>query len=154
MITLTFSVRGVPVPQGSARAFVRGTRAVMVTRSAALVDWRRAIADAAADAMDGRALIDGPISVSAAFVMAARPASHFLPANSRRPCRTVRLDAPVWHTSPPDLDKACRALLDAMTGVVWSDDRQVAVLTARKSWPQELQAPGVTVVVSQLEGTR
>ena len=34
----------------------------------------------------------------------------------------------------PDLDKLCRAALDAMTGVVYVDDAQVAILSAAKEW--------------------
>jgi hypothetical protein len=34
----------------------------------------------------------------------------------------------------PDLDKACRAALDAMTGVVYVDDSQVAILSACKEY--------------------
>jgi crossover junction endodeoxyribonuclease RusA len=32
----------------------------------------------------------------------------------------------------PDLDKLCRAVLDALTGVAWLDDKQVVALDARR----------------------
>jgi len=39
-----------------------------------------------------------------------------------------------WHTGPGDLDNICKAVSDALNGVAWEDDRQVAELTARKTW--------------------
>jgi Holliday junction resolvase RusA-like endonuclease len=45
---------------------------------------------------------------------------------------------------PPDLDKLTRAILDALTAVVWLDDRQVVSLTATKT---QGPLPGVVVTV-------
>ena len=33
----------------------------------------------------------------------------------------------------PDLDKLCRAVLDALTGIIWIDDKQVVVIEARRT---------------------
>ena len=38
------------------------------------------------------------------------------------------------HTKQPDIDKLLRALMDALTGIVWVDDSQVAFLTINKSY--------------------
>jgi Holliday junction resolvase RusA-like endonuclease len=74
----------------------------------------------------------GPIAVrvSAQF---ARPASHYLPANSRRAEPVLRQDAPTWWTGYPDGDKILRMVNDALTiaGVV-KDDALVAVARVEK----------------------
>lgn len=150
---IEFAVRGLPVAQGSARAFVRGGRAIVATDAhktrSPLGSWRTAIAAAAAEAMAG-APWSGPVAVRLSFRPASRPASHWLPANRRRPLRELRLDAPYHHAGKPDADKLARAALDALTGVVFEDDRQVASLEVLKRWPAEGEGPGVTIRVAQL----
>lgn len=153
MDVIEFTVRGLPVPQGSGRSFVAGGKAVHVTTSAPLLAWRGAIAAEARDAVSG-GLLTGPIGVEFAFRPAARPASHYLPANTRRPVRVLRLDAPVWHTGRPDVDKLARAGLDALSAVAFDDDCRVAWLLVTKRWPDEGEAPGVDVRVRRLEETR
>jgi crossover junction endodeoxyribonuclease RusA len=151
---ISIEVRGRPVPQGSGRSFVSGDRAVHVTTSPPLLAWRGAIATEARAAMDGRPLLAGPVHVAMVFRPAERPASHFLPANSRRPVRVLRLDAPVYHTGRPDGDKLARACLDALSFVVYRDDGQAASLRIIKRWPDEGEAPGVSIRVRQLPVTR
>lgn len=155
--SVEFEVRGLPVPQGSARAFVAGKRAIIATEGnrtrSPLGAWRTAIAQAAAEAMAG-APWDGPVSVYLSFRPASRPAAHYLPANARRPIRELRLDAPFHHAGKPDADKLARSALDALTGVVFEDDRQVASLDVLKRWPAEGEGPGVTIRVARLGVTR
>jgi len=151
---VAIEVRGTPVPQGSGRSFVSGGRAVHVTRTAPLLAWRGAIATEARAAMAGRPLANGPLALEVEFRPAARPASHCLPVNARRLLRLLRLDAPLWHTNAPDIDKLCRAVLDALSSVVWVDDRQVARLVASKRWPDEGEAPGASIRVWRLAATR
>lgn len=47
MTDIRFCVRGVPVPQGSTKAFVVKGRAVTTNKTPGLVAWRTAIADEA-----------------------------------------------------------------------------------------------------------
>jgi len=151
---LTFTVRGLPVAQGSARAFVRGLRAIIATEAnnprSPLGAWRTAIATEARAAMADAPLFDGPLLVDVVFGM-PRPKSHYLPANSRRPAPVLRPDAPIWHTGKPDVDKLERALFDALTNVAWSDDAQVVDVRARKPY---MDRPGASVRVEQLEVLR
>ncbi len=151
---VAIEVRGRPVAQGSGRSFVSGGRAVHVTTSAPLLAWRGAIAAEARAAMDGRALLAGPVRVAIVVRPAARPASHYLPANGRRPAPALRLDAPAYHTGKPDADKLARACLDALSSVVYRDDAQVASLRVVKRWPGEGEAPGASIRVRRLEVTR
>lgn len=142
MLRLELQVRGVPQPQGSARAFVAGGRARVVTgaSSGPLADWRHAIATEARAAMAGRPVLDGPVVVRARFAW-PRPKSH-------RGARGLLSSAPTCKTTKPDLDKCSRALLDALTGVVYRDDGQVVRLDASKAWDDA--EPGVAIVVEEV----
>ena len=138
---VTFGVRGIPVPQGTARAFVAGGRAFLATDANRLNSpigaWRAAIAREAQVAMTGWALIETPVGIMATFG---------LPRPRSLPKRVTEPDA------KPDLDKLARALLDAITGVVIRDDAQVVDLQLRKLYDDE--QPGVFVNVVELPGGR
>jgi crossover junction endodeoxyribonuclease RusA len=155
MTAIEFTVAGQPVPQGSSRAFRAGDHARLVSTTPRLSAWRADIAAEARAAMARRQVIaQGPIAIRLEFRPRPRPESHFLPANSRRPVRILRPDAPVWNDGTPDADKLARAALDALSGVVWRDDRQVASLTALTLWPDDGETTGVDVRIHQLEATR
>ena len=47
----------------------------------------------------------------------------------------------------PDLDKLLRSVLDALTGIVWVDDSQVVIISARKDFGQ----PGATITFSEMD---
>lgn len=150
---IDFVVRGRPVPQGNARAFVVGKRAILATgaRTGPLADWRQAIATEARAAIGDAPALTGPVRVLIDFAF-LRPASHYLPANGRRPEPLLRPGAPHLVTSKPDLDKLVRACLDAITSVLIRDDSQVASLAAVKAYEGlGLRAPGVRIRVESLE---
>lgn len=138
---ITFGVRGLPAPQGTARAFVAGGRAMIATDANRLSSpvgaWRAAIRTEAQAAMDGAPLMAGAVAVTAGFSM-PRPGS--------LPRRVTQADA------KPDLDKLARSLLDALTGVVIRDDAQVVVLDLAKGY--DADHPGVVVTVRELPGGR
>ena len=48
----------------------------------------------------------------------------------------------------PDLDKLCRAVLDALTGIAYKDDQQVVSLFATKSYGERA---GVFILLTELE---
>jgi len=143
---LHFHVRGQPVPQGSVRAYVRGDRAVVTSVTTPLALWRHAISIGALEAMAGDGPWSGPVGLALGFTF-PRPASHFLPANSRRAVPELRLGAPEYVATAPDLDKLYRAVLDALTGVLYLDDRQVVRLSGDKSYGD---IPGVDVRARRL----
>lgn len=137
---LVFTAYGLPVPQGSTRAFVVKGRAVTTSASTGLMPWRDTIASAARSAMalDGTALLDGPLFVAATFTL-PRPASR--PQRDRYPDRR------------PDLDKLARGLLDGLTGPVFRDDACVVALRCEKRYvgdPEALREPGVFVRVGRV----
>lgn len=130
----TFWVAGLPVPQGSSRAFVVAGRARITSTSGhRLQDWRQAIASEARFAFNE--LIAGPVLVRAEFFV-PRPAS--------------RRKADLHPDRRPDLDKLARAVLDALTGVAVADDAQVVQLVASKAYAAPTGQPGVRVTVEEV----
>lgn len=114
-------VLGVPVAQGSKNAFydkkAKRCRIVDVNPKG-LTAWRRAVNEAAKAWRErkGGDPFDGPVVLSMTFTL-ARP-----PSATRE-----------WPHVAPDLDKLVRAVLDALTKVLYSDDsRVVAVLACKR----------------------
>lgn len=140
---LTFEVLGLPVPQGSKQAFVVGKRAVVTERAqATLKPWRSAIAAAAAELVEEP--LAGPLSIRLAFTL-PRPKSHY---RTGARAGELRETAPRWVETRPDVDKLTRAVLDALTGVAYRDDGQIAWVEASKMFGAR---PGVAVAIVHLE---
>ncbi len=138
--SLVFTVPGVPVPQGSSRAFVVGGRAVVTSANAKLRPWRAAVTAAAAEARGDDPAIAGPVFVEIEFTF-PRPAGHFGK-------RGLRQSAPEYPAVRPDIDKLVRACLDSLTeSGALRDDSLVVDLSACK-WYGEY--PGVRVSVTEL----
>lgn len=129
--TISFEVRGVPVPQGSARGFVAGGKVRITTANRGLALWRRLVSDVAQHHAPS-SMWEGPLAVTLMFR---------LPEPKRVPKRRR-----VWPERRPDLDKLCRACLDSLTGIVWRDDSQVVRLEADKDYG----APGVLIWVERV----
>ena len=120
MREIRFTVLGRALPQGSKNAFKTGNRVVLVEASKGLKPWRSVVALEAKlkrDEVQDQSLIEGPVAVELLF--------QFVPG------KTVKRKE---MTTKPDVDKLSRAILDALTGVVWKDDSQVVELRARKQY--------------------
>lgn len=122
---LEFVVAGIPAPQGSKRAFVRGGR-VSLVESCARVKPYRALVSLAASQARTEAPTQQPVGIAIAFVF-VRPKSHYTSKGE------LRAGAPS-HPGKPDIDKLCRAVLDALTGILYHDDAQVVSLSASKRY--------------------
>ena len=123
-------VYGVPVPQGSMRAFnIPGGKFPVVTSdNKKTKPWKQEIAGAADDAMQKAKLTvfaGVPVRVSVDFYF-DRPKS--------------LKKAIVAKVTKPDLDKLIRAVLDALTGTVFKDDAQVARISVSKAFDQRPRA--------------
>ena len=130
MKTISLIVYGTPVPQGSMRAFMRpGMKAPIVTAdNKKTKPWKQEIAGCAAEAMQkaGLAVAVGvPIAVLCEFYF-DRPKS--LRKSIQR------------KVTRPDLDKCARAVLDALTGIVFKDDAQVTLLRVSKEFSDRPRA--------------
>lgn len=152
MASLTIEVFGTPKTQGSARAFVRGGRAIVTSDNAGLRPWRDTVLLAARDAMAGRqdwTRTPAPIFLTVTFWM-PRPKS----APKTRDILPVKGD---------DLDKLVRAIGDSLTNAgVWVDDSQVVDLRTLKRYvvgpdlPKiyipgwHRPAPGASIIVEEI----
>lgn len=84
-------------------------------------DWMQEVRRAAIDQFGTIELIQGPIELTARFYF-ARPKSHF---GSGKNAGVLKASAPRIHAQSPDLAKLLRSLEDAITGVLWKDDKLV-----------------------------
>jgi len=134
-ITFTALARG--APKGSVRPIKRrdGSVYLQPTAGASLRDFESAVQLAAWSEMIDKEPWLEPISVRARFYF-HRPASHYGTGKNRK---RLKPSAPIMpcNRAQGDVDKLARALLDAMTGVVFRDDSQVAELELSKRWTRD-----------------
>lgn len=132
-------VPGVPAPQGSARAFVRGNRAIITHDNKKTMPWRDSIAWHARARFNIDSIMwprPSALHVEVDFVMPRRKAE---------PKRVTPA-----HTRKPDVDKLARAVLDALTGILFEDDSQVVALIAGKRTADVSEQPGAHIRVSEV----
>lgn len=106
-----------------------------------LKPWRQEIAlTAVANGWPGMGLaaLDEPVIVRLTFYV-ARPAGHY---GTGRNAGVLKDSAPLWpERTGDDVDKLARAALDALTGIVWRDDKRVVTLPLRRRYgsPERLE---------------
>ncbi len=141
-----FFVPGKPASAGSKKAFYNKNlgRAILVPDDAESRPWRADVKAYAQIAMQGRsAILTGPVFMRTEFIL-ARPKGHF---GSGRNAAVLKASAPKWSSSKPDVTKILRCLEDALTGIVWHDDAQVAVHVSSKRYANPEETPGAQVSV-------
>lgn len=147
---LTFFVAGVPMPKGSMNSFISPRTKKIVTLHGTkesrprFATWNTDIKAAALTALrpcGWSLVIDKPVEVYATFAM-PRPKSHY------RKNGELNTNAVKWHAKKPDVDKLVRTVLDAIAGIAFYDDNQVAVIRAYKEYSQR---PGVHITVRVIE---
>lgn len=134
-----FTAYGTPAPKGSMKAFMpKGARFPIVTHdNSKTKPWTEAVKWAAINALGSSREIpfkDGPVSIHVAFYF-AKPVS--LPKKVRH------------HTKRPDVDKLLRCCLDALKGIVWTDDSQVNEIRATKQYTEDM--PRAEIMVTSAE---
>ena len=128
---ISFQVHGLPVPQGSTRSWVVNGKPVITSAAKGLSTWRRLVADVAQRYAPEEPW-EGPVGIELHFGI---PKPKSAPKRKR-----------VWPDKRPDLDKLTRAVLDALTYVVYADDSQVVNIRATKDYG----APGVVVEIHRI----
>lgn len=161
--TLLINVNGTPAPQGSkqARAIYKGRgerreftgRVAQQEMSKKVKPWRAAVKAAAEHAIGAVGMFDdwepytGPVHVQIEFRI-RRPLSHY---RTGRFSHLLREGAPDFVITTPDVDKACRSTLDALTAArVFGDDKQVASLTTTKVYCDRTDPAGATIAIRPL----
>ena len=124
----SFTVWGTAAPQGSKRLLGK----VMVESSKRVHPWR---SDVRMAAIENKPVIwdmKVPMDVLIRFWF-PRPASHY---GSKAGISYIKASAPDEPVSARigDIDKLSRAILDALTGVAYLDDRQVIDLNSSKGY--------------------
>jgi Holliday junction resolvase RusA-like endonuclease len=146
--SLEFKVDGLPVPQGSTKSFIvkgkGGAKDRVATTHAnkGTEAWRADIRLAAKARneevfegdrfyvpKDKKGISDG-VNITVTF---------FFPRPKGKPKGRM--------TTRPDIDKLIRAVLDALTSVLFEDDSQVDEMTIIKSYQAEGYAPGAIIRV-------
>lgn len=127
MDTVTFSVPGDPVPQPRPRITTRGRHGHAYTPATHPIHaYRQAIAAAAREA--GATPTDAaPITLIVDLVF-ARPKSHYRKSG-------LKPDAP--RLPRPDCSNVLKGIEDALNGIAWVDDTQVARVVIEKSYGDE-----------------
>ena len=141
-------VLGRPIPRGSTKAVTNKHtgRAMIVDQSSeSLKTWMQ---DVRGNALNEWIKVrsrytDGPFKIKILFVL-NRPKNHY---GTGRNSDTIKPSSPTYPIVRPDIDKLSRAILDALTKVVYQDDSQVIELHVRKvyGWPE-----GVTIKIYEL----
>jgi Holliday junction resolvase RusA-like endonuclease len=158
----TFTVVGTPRPAGSKRSRPRFRRdkatgevvpvlsktgmpvVGMAPDNPETKPWMNAVAEAAVFewAPRGEAVIDGPVFLELAFYF-PRPDTHY---GTGRNAGILKRSAPLYPaTSGYDTDKLSRAVKDALTGIVFTNDRRVVRLRADRYFG----APRCEITVSR-----
>jgi Holliday junction resolvase RusA-like endonuclease len=144
-VRLTFTIRALPIAQPRQRVRVVRTKvgrtfAQNYTPTRDPVNaFKASLQQAAAEVFPGP-LLDRPLAGELLFVF-PRPAN--LVWKKRAMPRQ-------WHGKRPDAENVAKAVMDALTNVVWKDDAQVAQLLLRKVYAAGEEAPSVTVSVEEL----
>lgn len=140
MNSISWTSIGIPVPQGSKSYVGNG---IMIEANKALPSWRQQMVNDIIRAADGQNFTEG-VAITLAFRF-PRLKAHY---NSKG---ELKKNAPNFKTTKPDLDKLCRACLDAsaLAGVIRNDSLCYA-LSAIKVYCDEGQHPGVTGTISLL----
>lgn len=139
---LVFRVDGDPIPKGSWRSVTRRGRKVFFPDNPRSIPWENLVRLQARLAWSPRKPSVAHARVELAFTV-ARPAGHY---GTGRNAGVVKPCAPAYPTAKGsgDVDKLERAILDALTGVVWADDAQVVDTVVSKRYG----SPGVNVCVT------
>jgi Holliday junction resolvase RusA-like endonuclease len=144
MTEINLTVLGTPIPQGSMRGFAipgkngARPRAIVTSDNKATKPWKQEIGWAAKQVMQahGNKPFEGmPVSMSCAFYF-DKP-------------KSVKAEAKITR---PDIDKLARAVLDALTGVVFKDDSQVTHLNIWKAFDSQPRVE-ISVLTGTLECT-
>lgn len=137
--TVSFVVAGVPIPQGSTRAFVVKGRAVTTSTNKNLAQWRQRIAtEAQRVGYESCFYRDGKFSYTVT-------AEFYFPRTKSMGKKNIR------HTVRPDLDKIQRAVGDGITGVLIPDDATIDRWLVSKYYlpPDSTQGPRAEISVAR-----
>ena len=71
-----------------------------------------------------------PLAVSISFYF-SRPKSHF---RTGKNSDLLKDNAPIWHTSKPDVDNLAKFVMDSMNKIYWKDDSIISSIWVTKNY--------------------
>lgn len=90
-------------------------------------------------------LLEGPIYLIIKFIM-SRPQGHYGTGRNAGKIKESKLG--LYPTVQPDMHKLVRAVEDALTGIIWRDDKQVVKSAIEKVYGEK---PGAEILIETLE---
>ena len=111
-----------------AKQSFRTTRTGNKYLDASVIKYRKAIRNMAIAQMRNQKAekIEGAVNMNIIFAF-------------RRPKSLSKKERTVPKTTKPDIDNLTKAILDALNGIAWNDDAQIAEISARKVWSKQNQ---------------
>ena len=146
----TFFAPGKPAPQGSKKVhrYIKG-RAILGESSAAVDPWRKVVASCARRLRPEQWHAKLPVSLTLTFVF-ARPNDQYI--NNRPGPGRLKPNAPQHCTKRiGDLDKLCRAVCDALTGIAYDYDSQVFSINAERRYATASESPGALITITTID---
>jgi len=144
-MTLRFTVYGVAQAKGNMRAIhLKGMKFPIVTDSnRSAKSWAQLVAEGASRAIADlppadRVVLDGAVRLTVAFYM-PRP-------------KKFKRGVPAAHLTAPDWDKLARGISDALSQVVYRDDKQIVEAVIGKFYAEADGVPHVDVTVEPTAG--
>lgn len=130
---IRIEVPGQPVPKQRSRSFIhRQSGKMLHLTPERTINYEAEVARIGRTAMVGRDLLEGPLAITVF--------AHFMtPKRGKK-------DGD-YHTSTPDWDNVGKICSDALNGIVWKDDAQVASAQVVKTYAN---APKVIIEVRPL----
>ena len=139
-----FWVMSVPVPQPRQRhrAFIAAgkVRTQNYTPTKHPVNAFKAACSIAAQSAKGMRVLEGPVDLDVTFVLPRPKALVWKTREMRR----------LHHAKKPDAENLLKALQDALTGICWRDDSQIAQVRVAKVIAGE-ELPHVEVEIKELD---
>lgn len=140
-----FFVPGKPAPGGSKKGFYIKSigRVVMAPANDKTKPWMGIVSAFAKEAYGGE-LLSGALRLILEFRL-LRPKNHY---GTGKKANVLKATAPTYSTSKPDLTKLERSTEDALTGIIFRDDSQVAKKVTEKRYVE--RDSGVMITVEQI----
>jgi len=141
---IKFFVPGRAASAGSKSAFKTKAGKVVVTAASKFTkSWMDSVKWFAMNKVGRMCLLEGPLILTITFLL-GRPKNHY---GTGKNAGKLKSSAPPYPMVTPDLTKMVRAVEDALTGIIWRDDKQVAEQHTRKRYADK---PGAEILIETL----
>ena len=143
---IAFTIPGTPVGKGRPR-FARRGAFVSTYTDAKTAIYENLVKVKAQEAMNGRPLIEGAVSVVVALYVTP-------PASWSQKKQRAALAGELYPTSKPDVDNVIKGIFDACNEIVWRDDKQACDVRVIKRYDQTARAAVEVRSLQALPGGR